>query len=161
MSRSRVIGFADPRTGEWHELRDPDGRPSLRQLAALARVDALVLVEPGEGGFTKAEASYAIAAVVEAGLLEPRSRSPLDPATRFNTVCAAIIAYITRSPGSSGRDVVIAVGGNRAYVGSRVRDLVDLGVLEDRAPRSGPGRARELYVTDAGVRAPAEPGRSA
>jgi hypothetical protein len=43
------------------------------------------------------------------------------------------------------------VRGGRAYAGARIGDLLELGVLVDRAARPGPGKARELNVNnDAG-----------
>jgi hypothetical protein len=143
-----VTGFVDA-SGEWRELREPDGPPTARQLVALHRAGALTLAGPGTGvRFSKAEAARQIDEAVAAGLLEPRR--PADPAERRDRVCRELVEHVRANPGCTTAGAVGAVRARRAFAAGRVRDLIALGVLADGAVLSGPGRARELYVDGAG-----------
>jgi hypothetical protein len=73
-------------------------------------------------------------------------RRPPAPGERFDRTCRAIVEHVGAHPGCSTASVVRGLGGNRAYTGARVLDLLELGALVDRARRRGPGRARELWV---------------
>ena len=65
MTRRRVTGFVDLRSGEWRELIDPDGPATTRQLHRLDREGRLELVGPGKATpLTKAEAAAAIDEVI-------------------------------------------------------------------------------------------------
>jgi plasmid stabilization system protein ParE len=140
----RLTGFVDKRIGEWRELVDPDGAPTWRQLVALHRAGALLLTRPGlVVPFTKAEAAAAIDEAIAADLLE-RRQAP-DPAERFDRVCREVVAHVAAHPGCTTSSVARAVRGGRAYVGDRVADLLELGVLVDGARWRGRGRARELW----------------
>jgi hypothetical protein len=148
VSRTRLTGFIDGR-GAWRELRDPDGPPTARQLVALHRAGALTLAVPGTGvRFSKGRAAVAIDEAVAVGLLE--LRRPADPAERRHRVCRELVEHVRANPGCTTTGAVRSVRARRAYAGDRVRDLLTLGVLVDRAALSGPGRARELHVNDAG-----------
>jgi hypothetical protein len=142
-----VTGFVDA-SGEWRELRDPDGPPTARQLVALHRAGALTLSGPGTRvPFAKGEAAVVIDEAVADGLLE--LRRPADPAERYDRVCRELVEHVRANPGCTTTGAVRAVRGARAYVGDRVRDLLDLGVFVDRAVLSGRGRARALHVNGA------------
>jgi hypothetical protein len=61
MGRRRITGFVDARSGEWCDLREPDGPPSARQLWRLNQLGMLELVPPGQAApLTKGEAAAAI-----------------------------------------------------------------------------------------------------
>jgi hypothetical protein len=155
VSRRRVTGFVDAR-GEWQELHNPNGRPTWRQLVALYRAGALRLTGPGcERRFTKAEASFAISNAVEAGLLE--RRAPRDPRQRYDRVCRAIVEHVRAHPGCSTSAVVAVVPSAGAFTSDRIRDLLELGVLVDRA-RPGRGRGRRLHVNEAAAMPAGVPG---
>ena len=64
MSRRRITRFIHPQTGEWCELRDPDGPATGRQLMKLNHAGALVVVEPGQSTpLSKGEAAAVIDSV--------------------------------------------------------------------------------------------------
>ena len=142
MSRRRILGFVDAPTGEWRELRDPDASATARQLLRLNALGLLEVVEPGSP-LTKAEAAAALELAAAAGLYAPR-RLP-GPRERFDRTCRKVVEHVRTNPGCTTMSVEQAVGGNRDYLRDRIRDLLELGALQDRA-RSA--RRRELYVDD-------------
>jgi hypothetical protein len=149
VNRRRIVGFVDER-GRWRELSDPHGAPTGRQLLALWRAGALALVgfDPRHR-FSKSEAAATIDDAVVLGFLD-RRQTP-DPAERFDRTCAAIVAHVAANPGCTASSVCEAVRtAGVGYVNARVRDLIDLAVLEDRAPRQGQGRRRQLWYSDRG-----------
>jgi hypothetical protein len=61
-ARPRVVGFVDPRSGVWRELKDPDALASMRQLYRLNATGSLDVVEPGSvQPITVGEAAAAVA----------------------------------------------------------------------------------------------------
>jgi hypothetical protein len=149
MSRRRVTGFYD-----WRGLFEPDGPPTARQLLALHLAGALLLVEPDPAHrFTRGEADAGIDAAVEAGHLQPqRGRRRSSASERFDRVCREIVEYVAADPGCSTADVCRSLrsySAGWAYIEARVRDLLELGVLENRAAKHGRGHVRELWLHDA------------
>jgi hypothetical protein len=140
-----ITGFYDQH-GTWRELRDPDGPPTARQLMALHRAGALRLAPLGSSTFTKAQAASLIDSAHLVGLLQPRPT--MTPEERFDRVCGEIVRHVQRHPGCTLGGVTAAVHARHGYATARVTDLIELGVIEDRAPRHGQGIARSLYHRD-------------
>lgn len=77
LSRRRILGFVDARSGEWRELRDPDAPASARQLLRLNRAGALELAADEVEPISIGEASAAIDAAGERGAPERVPRVPV------------------------------------------------------------------------------------
>jgi hypothetical protein len=69
--RSRLTTFYS--RGRWHDLKDPFGLASARQLSALNRAGCLELVDVDDADpIDKAEAAYMVERAVRLGRLTPR-----------------------------------------------------------------------------------------